>query len=70
MQKDRKSPAAAGLSFGSTLSRGNLGMWRTFLAGKTLVMDDDFSAVVFLSLTGLDLSFWLLARGFFGPIAM
>ena len=45
-------------------------MWRTFLAGKTLVMDDDFSAVVFLSLTGLDLSFWLLARGFFGPIAM
>jgi hypothetical protein len=45
-------------------------MWRTLLAGKSLVMDDDFSAVVFLSLTGLDLSLWLLARGFFGCLAM
>jgi hypothetical protein len=45
-------------------------MWRTLLAGKSLVMDDDFSAVVFLSVTGLDLSLWLLARGFFGTIAM
>lgn len=45
-------------------------MWRTLLAGKSLVMDEDFSAVVFLSLTGLDLSLWLLARGFLRCIAM
>ena len=45
-------------------------MWRTLLAGKSPVIDDDFTAVAFLSLAGLDLSLWLLARGFLRCIAM
>ena len=39
-------------------------MRRSTLAARSVV-SDDFATVLFLSLIGLDLSLWLLAKGFF-----
>jgi hypothetical protein len=35
-----------------------------------LVVSDDFATVAFLSLTGLDLSLWFLAKGFFDALPL
>ena len=45
-------------------------MWRALLVGKSLAGNDDFYAVLFLSLAGLDFSLWLLGRGFIDFIAL
>jgi hypothetical protein len=42
----------------------NFGMPQKLLAWANLAADEDFCAVLFLSLSGLDLSFWLVSRGF------
>ena len=39
-------------------------MPQKLLAWANLAADEDFCAVLFLSLSGLDLSFWLVSRGF------
>lgn len=38
-------------------------MWRELVLGKGLIKDDNFFAVLFLSLTGLDFSLWLVSSG-------
>jgi len=45
-------------------------MRRALLAGRNLVKQDDFLAVLFFSLTGLDFSLWLVSRGFFESIRL
>ena len=44
-------------------------MRRSTLAAR-LVVSDDFATVLFLSLTGLDLSLWFLAKGLFGALSL
>ena len=53
---------------GAYEDRGEFRMRRALLAGKNLAKHDDFLAVLFFSLTGLDLSLWLVSRGFFDSI--
>jgi hypothetical protein len=43
-------------------------MWQALLAGKAFVKDDNFIAVLFLSLTGLDFSLWMVSSGSFESI--
>lgn len=38
-------------------------MWRELLVGKGLIKDDNFLVMLFLSLTGLDFSLWLVSSG-------
>jgi hypothetical protein len=44
-------------------------MRRSTLAARA-VMSDDFATVLFLSLAGLDLSLWLLAKGLFNTLPL
>jgi hypothetical protein len=44
-------------------------MRRSTLAAR-LVVSDDFATVAFLSLTGLDLTLWFLAKGFFDALPL
>jgi len=39
-------------------------MPQNLLAWANLAAQEDFCAVLFLSLSGLDFSFWLVSRGF------
>jgi hypothetical protein len=69
LAEDPQKPCGGGAFLLAThVRKGIFPMWRTLLAGKSLVVDDDFSVVLFLSLAGLDLSLWLLGRGFFAVI--
>ena len=66
-----KPRCGAGLFFwGAYEDRGEFHMGRALLAGKNLAKHDDFLAVLFFSLTGLDLSLWLVSRGFFDSIRL
>jgi len=47
-----------------TQHTGNLKMPQNLLAWANLAAQEDFCAVLFLSLSGLDFSFWLVSRGF------
>jgi hypothetical protein len=38
-------------------------MWRKQLTGEITALDDDLFAVLFLAITGLDASLWLVSRG-------
>jgi len=44
-------------------------MRRSTLAARSL-MSDDFATILFLSLIGLDLSLWLLGKGFFAALPL
>jgi hypothetical protein len=44
-------------------------MRRSTLAARSAA-SDDFVTVLFFSLTGLDLSLWLLAKGFFDTLPL
>ena len=53
---------------GAHEARGEFRMRRALLAGKNLAKQEDFLAVLFFSLTGLDFSLWLVSSGLFDSI--
>ena len=64
-----KAPLRRGaFLLGAYEDRGEFRMRRALLAGKNLAKHEDFLAVLFFSLIGLDLSLWLASRGFFDSI--
>ena len=58
-----KPRCGAGLFFWGTRKREEFPYVGELVVGKGLIKDDNFFAVLFLSLTGLDFSLWLVSSG-------